>query len=347
MQIKTGILAGFIILLSACAQEDATQDAQVSNDENMAASAMAEEMKPSHIEREGWLTPPPGQETLGDQHGDIEVAKDGKVYVSVMGEPNGIQVYGADGNYINNVDGAPNNFHDFIIHDAGDGVEYIYGAELDGQYILKMTLDGEVVLSIDALATIPTQYQKDETAGLSLTGIAVAQNGDIYVVDGYGRDFIHQYNAAGSYIKSFAGKEAPYNFNTCHKIIFDSRFSPEQLVCADRENGRIIHMDHDGNILNINDGGYRRPSALAIHGEYLGIAELHGRVIVLDKDGETVTTLGTNEDDTQRSTNDVAPVAWINGLVTSPHGIAYDADGNILVSEWNSWGRVHFYKVNE
>ena len=38
MQIKTGILAGFIILLAACAQEETTQDVQVSNDENMAGA---------------------------------------------------------------------------------------------------------------------------------------------------------------------------------------------------------------------------------------------------------------------------------------------------------------------
>jgi YD repeat-containing protein len=26
--------------------------------------------------------------------------------------------------------------------------------------------------------------------------------------------------------------------------------------------------------------------------------------------------------------------------VTSPHGITFDNDGNILETEWNKWGRV-------
>ncbi|MBT5186546.1 MAG: hypothetical protein HOH19_05480 [Kordiimonadaceae bacterium] len=327
------VVAGLALLLSACSEQSSAPEMAESTAETY-----------TYTEVEGWLTPPPGQATLGDQHGDIEVDKAGNVYVSVMGEPKGVQIYSADGKYIGNVKDAPNTYHDFIIHEDSNGIEYIYGAELDGQYINKTTLDGEMLLRIDALATIPAQYQKDGVAGLSLTGTAVAANGDIYVVDGYGMDYIHRYDSMGNYITSFAGKGEPYNFNTCHKIIMDTRFSPEQLVCADRENGRVIHMDLEGKILNINDGGYRRPSALAINGDHLGVAELHGRVIVLDKAGETVVILGTNEDDTQRSTNQTGPELWENGLVTSPHGIAYDADGNILVSEWNAWGRVHFYK---
>jgi hypothetical protein len=36
----------------------------------------------------------------------------------------------------------------------------------------------------------------------------------------------------------------------------------------------------------------------------------------------------------------VTPADWREGVVTSPHGITFDNDGNILETEWNIFGRV-------
>jgi YD repeat-containing protein len=36
----------------------------------------------------------------------------------------------------------------------------------------------------------------------------------------------------------------------------------------------------------------------------------------------------------------VKPADWREGVVTSPHGITFDNDGNILETEWNQFGRV-------
>ena len=301
----------------------------------------------THQEVVGWLTPPSGQQTIGDGHGDIEVAKDGKVYVSVKGKPSGIQIYSADGQYQGNVPNAPADLHDFKLHTAIDGIEYIYGAQLGGQRIFKMTLDGKKLINIDARNVIPQKYKKKNKNGnypLKFTSIAISATDELYVVDGYGSDFIHHFDAQGKYIKSFGGKRAPYKFRTCHKIIFDTRFSPERLTCADRENHRIVQMDYDGKIIAILKPKLRRPSSFAIFGEHLAIAELAGRVAILDKKGQLVATLGTNDNPKQISTPRVAPKYWQANLVTSPHGIAYDDQGNLLVTEWNKWGRVLYFK---
>ena len=34
------------------------------------------------------------------------------------------------------------------------------------------------------------------------------------------------------------------------------------------------------------------------------------------------------------------PEIWREGVFYAPHGITYDAAGNLLVSEFNQWGRV-------
>ena len=81
-------------------------------------------------------------------------------------------------------------------------------------------------------STIADPY-KEHAAGkpaTNLTGIAVAPNGDIYVTDGYGLDYIHRFDKTGRYLASFGGKAEPYGFNTCHKIVVDTRFKPVRLL---------------------------------------------------------------------------------------------------------------------
>src|SRR6267142_6898277 len=79
-----------------------------------------------------------------DQHGDVAVASNGEIYVSTKDRAAGVQVFSPAGKFLRNVPGAPNDFHGFVIRKDNDG-EFIYGARLDAQIIVKMTLDGKVV----------------------------------------------------------------------------------------------------------------------------------------------------------------------------------------------------------
>src|SRR5688572_28271840 len=69
----------------------------------------------------------------------------------------GVQVFSADGKYLRNVPGTPNDFHGFVIRKVHDG-EFIFGPRVDGQTILKMTLDGKKVLEIPA-SVIPDEFK--------------------------------------------------------------------------------------------------------------------------------------------------------------------------------------------
>lgn len=289
-----------------------------------------------------FLTPPQGTNTIGDSHGDVAVSPAGEIYVSVeAGDHPGIQVYDSQGRYQRNVPNAPNDLHGFVIAPAPDGNANIFGARLSGQQIMQLTLQGEIVQIISA-ASIPDEYKTDRngTLSLSLTGIAVAPNGDIYVVDGYGRDFIHRFDKAGHYLGTFGGRGEPWNFKQCHKIAIDSRFQPARLLCADRLHHRLIQMDLDGQVLGVFAEGLRWPSALAIYRDELAVAELAGRVTILDKQGRSVASIGTNDNENEIKTNRTPPEKWQADLFYAPHGIAYDADGNVLVAEWSQWGRV-------
>ena len=91
-----------------------------------------------------WAKVPTGEKQIGSMHGDVAVSSKGEVYVSVQGGPKaGVQVYSAKGKYLRNVPKAPPDFHGFVIKKQADG-EFIYGARLGGQNILKLTLGGVV-----------------------------------------------------------------------------------------------------------------------------------------------------------------------------------------------------------
>lgn len=286
------------------------------------------------------LKPPEGLKTIGDSHGDIAVSPAGDIYVSVQGgEHPGIQVYGADGRYLRNVPNAPSDLHGFIIARSGSGAAHIFGVSRLAQQIVEMTLDGRIVLTIPASA-IPDKYKKDDKQAINLTGIAVASNGDIYVTDGYGLDYIHRFDKTGRYLTTFGGHEAPWNFDQCHKIAIDTRFSPQRLLCTDRRHDRLVQMDLSGRMIGVVAEGLRYPSALAVYRDELAIAELKGRVSVLDKEGKIIATLGTNDNVDEIRTNKAPPEIWREGLFYAPHGLTYDARGNLWVTEFNQYGRV-------
>lgn len=289
-----------------------------------------------------FLMPPDGMLTIGDSHGDIAVSPTGEIYVSVQGglRP-GVQVYSGQGHYLRNVPNAPNDLHGFVIAAAPDGMPSIFGARLVGQQIVELALDGKVLLTISGSA-IPDQYKArtDDRVSVNLTSVAVAPNGDIYAVDGYGLDFIHRFDRTGRYLNTFGGRGEPWDFKQCHKIALDSRFKPPRLLCADRQHDRLIHMDLEGHVLGVFAAGLRRPSALAVYRDELAVAELGGRVTVFDLQGKVIASIGENDNAQEVRTSQISPDRWDRGLFYSPHGITYDRSGNLLVTEWNQWGRV-------
>jgi DNA-binding beta-propeller fold protein YncE len=289
-----------------------------------------------------WLKLPQGREQLGNQHGDVAVSSTGEVYVSVQDPAAGLQVFSPEGTFLRNVNGAPSDFHGFVIRKQADG-EFIYGATLRGQTIVKMTLEGNIVMTIGSSA-IPDRYKvrnaRSNQLALLLTGLDVAPNGDIYVTDGYASDYIHRFDKTGKYIASFGGKQAPYSFNTLHKLAIDTRFQPARIIACDRANNRVVHLSLDGAFLGVVAQDLRLPAAIVIDGDNAIVGELNGRVTVLDKAGAVVTRIGENTEQ-GTGTNKLPPAQWRQGFVLSPHGVALNAHGDLFVSEFSAFGRVH------
>ncbi len=290
-----------------------------------------------------FITPPPGKEQIGNGHGEIRVDAAGNFYVSVQNKDAGIQVYGPDGKFIKEL-ALPQSMHGFVIRKDGDE-EFIFGAVLGEKRVIKAKLDGTVVMEIPTSAF---PEGKAGPKGLALTNCDVAPNGDIYVVDGYGQSWIFVFDKTGKYKTVFGGPVEPLKLANAHKIFIDNRFEPARILVCDRGNNRMLHLDLDGNLIGVvASEGLRRPSSASFHGDLMCVAEIAGRVSVWDKEGKLVADLGANNTAGQTNTPKVEPKNWVQGTVTSPHGITFDKDGNILETEWNIFGRVLRWNVKK
>lgn len=297
-----------------------------------------------------WIKP--NADKIGDGHGEIAVAENGEVYLSVgTGERAGIQVYAADGTYLRNVPGAPADFHGFVIVKEGDQ-EFIYGSGVKSGEVIKMSLTGEVVLKIATRGGELDEYfrkhkETGKVLGPILTSVDALPGGDIFVVDGYGNDFIFRFNQKGEFISAFGGRhKEPLKLINCHKIFIDYRYGEPRLLLCDRLNNRLVHTTLEGELIQVYARDLRKPSSAAFFKDLVAIAEIDGRISVFNKEGEMVAELGKN-DSKEIGKNTFAPETWENGIVKAPHGITFDQDGNILMTEYNQWGRVMKFTLNK
>jgi sugar lactone lactonase YvrE len=291
---------------------------------------------------EGWIPVAGfarGEDTgrLGNTHGSVAIDSKGLVYSNTDTERS-IVVHRPDGSFVRAIAGEYPGIHGMVIRKEGDE-EFIYAAHLAGKQALKLKLDGTPVWSI-GLPVESGKYE-DEPSAYNPTGIAVGPDGRIYVADGYGRQWIHIYAPDKTYLKSFGGPgKEPGRFRTCHGLAIDSRGETPVLLVCDRENRRIQRFSLDGEFIDVPVEGLRRPCAMGISGNEIAIAELEGRVTLLDENFELIGYVGSNSNKNQWARNGVPESDWIDGVFTSAHGCALDAEGNLYVSDWNANGRL-------
>jgi hypothetical protein len=285
----------------------------------------------------------PGGQPIGAAHGGVAVDHAGNVYISTDTE-RGILVFGSKGNFVKSI--GPTQIHGLFLNRERSG-EFLYCACPNFNEVEKLKLDGTVVWKLG----FPEKSGIYANAGeFHPTNVVAAPDGSIFVADGYGKHWIHKYDANLNYIKSFGGPGTitpaeEGKFNTCHGLTVDTRGPKPLLFVCNRESGRVEYWDLDGNFVKVLVRDLRMPAAVQIRGDYVAIAELQGRVTVLGKNNEIVAQLGDNPNTGQRANYDLAPTAWTDGIFNSPHGISFDRSGNILVSEWSHYGRFSKFAV--
>ncbi len=289
----------------------------------------------------------PAHVRWGDTHG-VCVDEAGLIYVkhrSNEKEPiDSIVVFDPAGRFVRSFGKA--------YHTQGHGIdvrkegneEFLYLSCIRFGFIVKATLTGEEVWRMQAPRE-PGVYDKPD-AKYAPTNIAFAPDGGFYVGDGYGSDYIHQYDKDAKWVRTWGGTGSePGKMKTPHGLWLDARPGREpSLAVCDRANARLQYFSLDGRHVGfVNELSF--PADIDIQGEVLLCPDLHARITLFDKENKVITHLGYDAAWTEQVLADnfklrTDPKRWENGRFIHPHDACFDADGNIFVAEWVPTGRV-------
>jgi hypothetical protein len=175
------------------------------------------------------------------------------------------------------------------------------------------------------------------------------------VADGYGKFYIHHYDAKTNYVRTFGGsreemdripgKETGAGTTIWpHAIAVDTRGPEPLLMVGERgANSRIQYFTMDGKPLHTVKDGVRWPSIFEFRNGMVLMPDLKAVVTLFDKDNKPVVQLGDGrqtDGKTYEGLRDQGRSAFPAGQFVAPHGACFDHDGNIFVAEWVEIGRV-------
>jgi DNA-binding beta-propeller fold protein YncE len=219
--------------------------------------------------------------------------------------------------------------------------EFLYLSDSLHGIVTKRTLDGEEVFTLGYPQESKPYERGGARTGLNYrpTNVAVAPNGDVYVADGYGSHYVHQYNKEAQYIRTFGGpgKEVG-QLSVPHGIWVDTRGAAPVVIVAERSNARLQTFTLDGQHIGFVDG-VKQACHFRTHQDVAVVADLAARVTLLDRNNRVIAHLGEGGD-TARTLRTKSRDAFIAGEFICPHDAAFDHRGNIFVAEWVEIGRI-------
>jgi DNA-binding beta-propeller fold protein YncE len=254
-----------------------------------------------------WLTPP-SMLLWGDTQG---VATDSKenIYISHTVGPgsrskDAILVFNRQGEFLR-------SFGSQFL-DGGHGVdcrkegkeEFLYHCDTKNRLVVKTDLMGKVLWE---KGTPEEAGVYKDGKNFVPTNVAFAPNGDFFIADGYGSSYVHLYDMAGNYKKTFGGGgKDKGQMATPHGLWVDRRGKEPVLVVADRSNVRLQFFNMNGEYISESNAGMRAPCNLDFQKDLTLVPDLKGVVTLLDRNNKVVTQLGDSAEKWRHSRRRVA-----------------------------------------
>ena len=219
-------------------------------------------------------------------------------------------------------------------------------------FVVKLTLDGRLVYTIGHPMTIGI-YSSD--MAFRPADITVAPNGDIYVVDGYGSNYVIQYDSHGRYIRHWGGADnvdPNYKLVNPHGISVDARDPNDpHLIVSSRAERCLKRYSLDG----IYRGTIATPGAY-IHGPVFDgehffapvcwshidgtNADDSGFISVFNRDNQIVSNLGGEPPCYLSGELQTLCSSW--DVFNHVHGLCLDDEGSLYVGQWQAKGTYPF-----
>jgi peptidylamidoglycolate lyase len=221
--------------------------------------------------------------------------------------------------------------------------EILYITDLVKHKVVKATLDGKILdewlwPQQTGLYDNEDQYRPSWTLHLA--------NGDFFVLDGYGRDFITHYDAKGKFVKIFGGQPGGITHWGPHGGMADLRDPANPtLLIAMSDQQYLLRLSLEGKKLQQVDMPGGNPRQIRLHKKRFYMAHLgdnwpkdrnsHGFVSVLDKDLKVLSNIaGTPPvygDDGM-----LQPMKHQEDTFIHPHDLIVDDDDSIYVAQFAS-----------
>ena len=256
---------------------------------------------------------------------------------------NNILIYDKSGKLLDSWGTSYPSGHGLTLWDAG-GEEFLFITDNGGQ-VVKTTLDGREVMNVPNPKDIGVYGDEENYVP---TETAIAPNGDIYVADGYGSQYILQYDMDGNFIRKFGGRgDGADQFQTAHGVCVDMRDSENpSLICTSRAHNAFKRYTLDGQYLStiflpgafvcrpVIDGDTLYSGVCWSRLKYLNRTARSGFVTILDKDDTVVSNPGGTppiyrQGELQLMVQDLP-------IFMHCHDVCIDDDKNIYVCQWNA-----------
>jgi len=251
-------------------------------------------------------------------------------------------------------------------HGGGHGIEirregnedfiYFSNTWTPTKKVVKTNLKGEIVWE---KGRPECKEYENPKAPYNPTNICWLPDGGFNVGDGYGSNYMLNYDKDGKLVKVFGGPgEKLGQLRTPHGQWLDDQNEkhPVLLVC-DRANARLQTFTLDGKPIMATEPReiVLFPAHAKTRGKVVLLPDLHARVSILDREDRNykpIVHLGEDKEWREKVVGSLSkgpairnqPKLWPAGKFVHPHDAAFDKDGNIFVVEWVATGRVTFLK---
>jgi peptidylamidoglycolate lyase len=286
---------------------------------------------------------------VNDCHEMIQDSK-GRILLLTNETKNNVLIYDKKGKLLSSWGTEYPGAHGLTLFNE-NGTEVLFICDNKRHQVIKTTIDGRVLLVLDYPKETGQYTKADEYIP---TETAIASNGDIYVADGYGKDFIIHYDSSGRYLGYFGGRgsEEKHLLNA-HGICLDFREKDKPgLIVTSRQQNAFKRFTLSGEYINtipMPGAWVCRP---VIKGDYLYSAVLQtntkqgqqsGFVTILDKNFKVVSNLaGSSPTYVDNKLDDMYQTIK---CFQYPHDVCVDDEENLYIAQWNS-GKVYPYKLS-
>ena len=289
----------------------------------------------------------PGWGVLDDKtpvkncHGMVE-DREGRLILLTDHTANNVIVYDKDGRLLDKWGSQFPGAHGLsIVSEAGREVLFI--TCLKTNRVVKTTLDGKL-LDEWRWPEGSGKYEKEEQYKPSWT--LHLPDGGFCVLDGYGKDYIAQYNAAGRLVKVFGGQEGGIAHFGPHGGMTDLRnVDAPSLLIAMSDQQHLLRLDLDGRKLEQIDLPGGNPRQIRAHDGHFFVAHLadnwpadrdsRGFVSVLDAELKVVSNIGGSAPE-YGDDGRLRQMRADQTVFTHPHDLVVARDGSLYVAQFAS-----------